>query len=244
MRNRVGNMLWGLFFILIGTGFLGNVLWDWDFELFFDGWWTLFIIVPCSISIVQRGPRVANLIGLSIGVLLLLSEIYDVYYWEDLIIPIVFIIIGVSFIFRNSRFYKDDYTYTADSTSNHKENINFTKDKEEHRQYRSYERNQATAVLSSRVIDYSNQLFEGIVLNSVIGGSITLDLRNAEIKNGANIDIAAVLGGVDIVVPSDVEVVVQQVPILGGVTNKTHSGVITATIYVNASCILGGVTIK
>jgi predicted membrane protein len=87
------------------------------------------------------------------------------------------------------------------------------------------------------------QFFEGITLNSVLG-SITLDLRNAEIKDGAYIDIAAVLGGVDIVVPADVEVRVQQVPILGGVSNKRSSGTITSVIYLNATCILGGVTIK
>lgn len=248
MRNRIGNVLWGLVFILIGIGFAGNVLWGWDFELYFDGWWTLFIIVPCGISLVQRGPRIGNLIGISIGVLFLLSERYDIDYFGDLIVPAIFIIIGVSFIFRDNRWYRhgsNTNTYTSKSTNsdNRTENTERTYSKEYNYQ-RGNVGGQATTVLSSRVIDFSNQLFNGITLNSVLG-SITLDLRNAEIKDGALIDIAAVLGGVDIVVPSDVEVRVQQVPILGGVTNKpTNSSVITATIYVNATCILGGVTIK
>ncbi len=248
MRNRIGNVLWGLAFILIGVGFLGNVLWGWDFELFFSGWWTLFIIVPCGISIVQRGPRLGNMIGICIGVLLLLSERYHMDYFDDLIVPAIFIIIGVSFIFRDNRWNKsDNNTNTYASNTTYSDNANqdtkrtYSKD---HRYQNGDVGGQSTVILSSRVIDFSNQLFRGITLNSVLG-SITLDLRNAEIKDGAFIDIAAVLGGVDIVVPLDVEVRVQQVPILGGVSNKPVSGsVVTTIIYVSATCILGGVVIK
>lgn len=248
MRNRIGNVLWGLIFILIGVGFVGNVLWGWDFELFFSGWWTLFIIVPCGISIVQRGPGVGNMIGVCIGVLLLLSERYHMDYFGDLIVPAIFIIIGVGFLFRDNKWNKigsNTNTYSSNSTNSDNRNQNTERTYSKEYNYQSGNvGGQATTVLSSRVIDFSNQLFNGITLNSVLG-AITLDLRNAEIKDGALIDIAAVLGGVDIVVPPDVEVRVQQVPILGGVTNKSMNGsVITATIYVNATCILGGVTIK
>lgn len=247
MRNRIGNVLWGLAFILIGVGFIGNILWGWDFELFFSGWWTLFIIVPCGISLVQRGPRVGNMIGMAIGVLLLLSERYGNDYLDDLIIPAIFIIIGISFIFRDNHWNKNtnnSRTYTSNTTNseNSTNSTEHTYNKESY--YRSSNnKEQATAIFSSRVIDFSNQLFSGITLNSVLG-SITLDLRNAEIKDGALIDIAAVIGGVDIIVPPDVEVKVQQVPILGGVSNGVNPNVITATIYVNATCILGGISIK
>lgn len=253
MRNRIGNLLWGLAFIFIGIGFIGNILWDWDFELFFRGWWTLFIIVPCGISLVQRGPRVGNMIGLAIGVLLLLSERYNIDYLDELIIPAIFIIIGISFIFRDNHWNKNtssSRTYTSNTTSSENTNRTNNTNSTSERTYsnESYYRSsnggeQATTILSSRVIDFSNRLFSGITLNSVFG-SITLDLRNAEIKDGALIDIAAVFGGVDIIVPPDVEVRVQQVPILGGVSNKVNSNVITSTIYVNATCILGGVSIK
>jgi predicted membrane protein len=249
MRNRLGNILWGLVFILIGVGFLGNILWGWDFELFFDGWWTLFIIVPCGISLVQRGPKLGNLIGLSIGVLLLLSETYEMYDFGEMIIPAIFIIIGINVIVKNSSYYNHEKHNTYTSKNGNEDNY----DSEEVGSKRTYHKessnqnnyvgNQATSVLSSKVIDFSNQLFDGITLNSVLG-SITLDLRNADIKDGAYIDIAAVLGGVDIFVPSDVEVKVEQVPILGGVSNKPHMSNSTTTIYINATCILGGVSIK
>ena len=47
MKKTLTNFLWGLFFIIIGIGFLGEALNLWNFELFFPGWWTLFIIIPC-----------------------------------------------------------------------------------------------------------------------------------------------------------------------------------------------------
>ena len=69
MRSRLSNILWGLFFILIGIGFAGNAFNLWDFNLFFPGWWTLFIIIPCGISILQDGFHSGSCIGLAIGVI-------------------------------------------------------------------------------------------------------------------------------------------------------------------------------
>jgi len=236
MRNRIGNALWGLVFIIIGIGFLGNILWGWNFELFFDGWWTLFIIVPCGIGIIQRGPGIGNLVGISVGILLLLSEIYDGYNFGQLIVPAIFIIIGLHIILKNSGYYHKDREFHQ-----HKKRVDdITNESGNHTYYKG---NQATSVLTSKVIDFTNQLFEGITLNSVLG-AITLDLRKAEIRDHSYIDVAAVLGGVDIVVPADVEVRVEQVPILGGVSNKPYTGNYTSTIYLNATCILGGVTIN
>jgi len=248
MRNRISNILWGLAFIFVGFGFVGNVLWGWNFELFFRGWWTLFIIVPCGISMVQRGPRTGNMIGMAIGILLLLSERFHMDYFDELIIPAIFIIIGVNFLFRDNRWNRKYIDTNSSSTgSTYSNNQNQSTKRSYHNEYNyqnGYTGGQATTVLSSKVVDFSSQLFQGITLNSVLG-SITLDLRSAEIKDGALIDIAAVLGGVDILVPADVDVRVQQVPILGGVSNKpANTSVTTAVIYVNATCILGGVTIK
>ena len=46
MRQRVGNILFGLAFLVAGLGFGGQALGLWNFNLFFSGWWTLFLIVP------------------------------------------------------------------------------------------------------------------------------------------------------------------------------------------------------
>lgn len=244
MRNRIANILWGLVFILIGIGFMGNILWGWNFELFFDGWWTLFIIVPSVINLIQRGPRLGNMIGLCIGILLLLSETYEMYHFGQLIVPAIFVIIGINIIVQNSS--NSNNRNKSSHTSSHVDIENEGYHNEKHTYYKEsygYSSKKATSVLSSKVVDFSNQLFEGITLNSVLG-SIILDLRNADIKDKAYIDIAAVLGSVDIYVPEDVEVRIEQVPILGGVSSSQQVRNTTTTIYLNATCIIGGVNIK
>ena len=37
-------------------------------DIFFDGWWTLFIIIPCFIGLFNDRDRTGNLIGLVVGV--------------------------------------------------------------------------------------------------------------------------------------------------------------------------------
>ena len=48
------SMFWGILLIVVGILFLGRNMNWWDFSIFFDGWWTLFLIVPSIISLVRR----------------------------------------------------------------------------------------------------------------------------------------------------------------------------------------------
>ena len=45
--NKISNLLWGCIFIVVGVIFGLNALNITSINIFFDGWWTLFIIVPC-----------------------------------------------------------------------------------------------------------------------------------------------------------------------------------------------------
>ena len=92
----------GLLIILIGIIFLGNNLEIWNIDIFFKGWWTLFIIIP-SIKGLFKREYISSLLGLSIGILLLLSS-NDVINWDmvgKIFIPIVIIMVGLSFILKS-----------------------------------------------------------------------------------------------------------------------------------------------
>ena len=54
--------------VLIGLNAAGLL----PFELFFDGWWTLFIIIPCAVGLFTEREKTGNVIGVIIGVCLLL----------------------------------------------------------------------------------------------------------------------------------------------------------------------------
>lgn len=103
MINRNGNILWGIIFVLVGIGFLGKVFNIWTFSFTsIDGWWTLFIIIPCCISLISRGPGKANIIGLTIGLILLLDQVNIIRGISvfDMAIPVVLIVIGIRFFFK------------------------------------------------------------------------------------------------------------------------------------------------
>ena len=72
MKN-ISRILWGIVFILVGGILALNLFGITDIDIFFDGWWTLFIIVPCFVGIFSEREKTGNIIGLLIGVFLLLS---------------------------------------------------------------------------------------------------------------------------------------------------------------------------
>lgn len=45
--NNIKNILWGIILVIIGVIIGLNTMGITDIDIFFDGWWTLVIIVPC-----------------------------------------------------------------------------------------------------------------------------------------------------------------------------------------------------
>ena len=73
-----------------------------------------------------------------------------------------------------------------------------------------------------------------------------MDLRMARIERDVRIDATAIFGGIEIYVPANVVVKVMSTPVLGGVSNKAMAPteVPCHTLYINATCVFGGVDIK
>ncbi|QHQ60814.1 hypothetical protein Ana3638_08575 [Anaerocolumna sedimenticola] len=226
MRIKTSNMLWGLFFILIGVGFAGNAFNLWNFELFFRGWWTLFIIIPCAISLIQNGFRVSNLAGLIIGIMLLMSSqgIVDGNVMGKLIVPFIFVLIGFSMIFKNM--FHGDRSLHID--------VKYQGGAAEH-----------SAIFAGNRYQVTGEKFMGTTINAIFGG-VDLDLRNAIIDEDIVINATAVFGGIDILVPANVKVKVSNVPIFGGVDNKagTSPDPNAPIIFLNSTCMFGGIDIK
>lgn len=231
MRNRVSNSIWGIIFIIIGLGIAGDVMDLWIFSPFFEGWWTLFIIIPCTVSIIREGFRVGSAIGLIIGVMLLASQyVYlDFDIWK-LVVPVALVLIGVKIMFQGSfgrNIHNGDRTHmgaqSAGGNSNLKEHV---------------------AIFASNNVRVDDQ-FVGTSLSAVFGG-IVLDLRDAIITGDVEISATAIFGGIDIYVPRNVNIKVNNVPIFGGVSNKSgnHAQAGAPVIYLNSTCMFGGIDIK
>ncbi|MDD3129327.1 MAG: DUF5668 domain-containing protein [Candidatus Izemoplasmatales bacterium] len=95
MSNR---KIFGFILILLGVFFLLNATGVIDVNIFFKGWWTLFLIVPALVSMSKQGVTTGNLILLVIGGLLLLRE-YDVDF-EGYLLPGVLIVLGIGLFLK------------------------------------------------------------------------------------------------------------------------------------------------
>lgn len=79
-------------------------------DISFDGWWTLFIIVPCIGGLFTSRDKFGNAVGLAVGILLLLAARDVITYkivWK-LILTAVIILIGVKMIIKTARGEKTD----------------------------------------------------------------------------------------------------------------------------------------
>ena len=49
--KKVTGILWGIVLVTVGVILAVNALGIASIDIFFDGWWTLFIIVPCAVGL-------------------------------------------------------------------------------------------------------------------------------------------------------------------------------------------------
>ena len=96
MKNTK-KFLWGIVFIIIGVLIAADVLGLISFSLFFKGWWTLIVIIPCLIGLLTEKDKVGNATFLTVGLILLLREqgIINFDVLVKLIVPIALISYGL-----------------------------------------------------------------------------------------------------------------------------------------------------
>ncbi len=222
MRKRISSVLWGLIFIAAGAGIIGHMAGAWEINLLFAGWWTLFLIVPAVLGMVEHGIRIGNTIGLVLGVALL-SCCRGWLPWEVLsrmLVPTVMILIGGVMVFKNLFHLNLGRVKVPNDL-----------------------RTEELVVFSGKNLVVQNE-FYGMTGEAVFGG-LTIDLRGAKITENISIDALAVFGGVDILLPANVSVKMSDISLFGGCANsRNYSPVDGPTVYVNATALFGGVEVK
>lgn len=183
--------------------------------------------MPCTIGLVTNREKTGNLIGLAIGVFLLLCcrGVLSLLLLWKLLIPAIIIVVGLKMIFGG--FFGNK---ANEMISTMKENGNSPRI--------------GCATFSGCNMIFDDEVFEGAELTAVFGG-VRCDLRNAIIEKDCAITVSSVFGGIDILVPPNVNVKSTVNGICGGVSNKTKfKKENTVTIYVSGNCLFGGVDIK
>lgn len=226
--NKAKSIILGVVLVFLGVAIGLKTTGIINFDLFFDGWWTLLIIIPSIVSLFESQSRKGGIIGLVIGVALLLAcqDILSFDIVRKLALPVVIVLLGLMLIF------KDAFNSAARKVAKKlkEQGVN----KEEY-----------CATFSSSKINLINQPLKNAELTAVFGG-IDCDTRGAVITQDAVISVCSIFGGVDIIVPDNVNVKISSTSIFGGVSdkrlNKTNNNAFT--IYINATCLFGGCDIK
>jgi hypothetical protein len=230
VHSHSGRVFAGLVLIVVGGLFLLDRLGEFDFGTMISRYWpVIFFLIGISILISNGFRRIGSAVFFFLlgGVFLamefdLVGEDVWNYIW-----PAAIILLGFWLLVRPAFRHLESGT----------EKIPGIKDSDV----------DIVAMFSGHKRRVESTAFRGGRATALFGGA-ELDLRGATLAEGkATLELTAIFGGVDLKVPTNWRLVVDAVPILGGVDDKRAPVVeadVKATLYVKATAIFGGIGIK
>ena len=108
--KKISNAIWGAVLVLLGIIFALKIFNVVDVDIFFDGWWTLFIIIPAVAGLFLEREKIGNLFCLAIGVFLLLcsQDVIEFSWAWKIFVPAVIVVIGLKLLLADVFGYKPD----------------------------------------------------------------------------------------------------------------------------------------
>ena len=222
MKNLTGIII-GAVLIACGVIYILGAFDVIDMNISFDGWWALFIIVPSISGLITSRDKIWNAFCLILGIYLLLAAqgVIEYAIGFKLSVPIIIILLGIKLIVK--------------SASPQKKIENVEKGQKKN-----------MAAFSLQTIDFTDEEITVAKIGAVFGGA-KCNLTDAKIKDGSQIDLFCAFGGVDIIVPENVNVKVNTFCLFGGISDKRvikPSDKDGVTLTINGFCIFGGADIK
>lgn len=208
----------GLLFVLVGIGFLLQQAGFIDFSSLLKTWWPIIFILIGISALLERSYS-SLLTG---GFFMIIGALLILNQWTDfnlltLILPLVLISIGLAIIF---------------SRSNKKVHVD-----DNIQSFSLF----STAEISSRSTNFQR----GTV--TTIFGSAEINLRDAIIADGAEVEVTTFFGGVVLYLPEKVKVNIRGLPIFGDWEDKTKRYVDDVNIpllEIHCVSIFGGLEVK
>lgn len=88
--------------------------------------------------------------------------------------------------------------------------------------------------------------FTGGDINVLLGGALA-DLRGTELAGGrATLDLFALWGGIEVIVPEGWHVITEVTPVMGGIEDQTVQAAepLAPTLFIRGTAVMGGIEIK
>lgn len=234
-RRKGGNYLAGFLFIGFGVVLLLKALQidvpDWLFN-----WGTLFIAIGVVSGIKHQFRNIGWLIPTTIGVFILLNDYYPDLEISQFVWPIALILIGV-FILLKPRKHKYRRFYKGDAFMYSESNGSVTGDDEI----------EASAIFGAVKRTILSKNFKGGKISSVFGGA-KINLMQSEIQGTAVLYLETIMGGTELIVPSNWDVKQEISAVMGGIEDKRPTMHVSIdpnkVLVLKGSVVMGGIEIK
>ena len=224
--KRNNKIIWGS--ALVVCGIIWIVCICLHINILFNGWWTLFIIVPCICALLGNSEKTGPAIGVGVGVLLLLAE-QNVIDWDmfwKIGLAVLVIALGLGMIFSNK--LKGSTSTSVKTLNRDGKNIRVV-----------------NASFGEQNLSFGGEAFEGADVTASFA-SVHLDLRGAIINEDVELNVDCKFAGLVIDAPNDLLVKVTANATFGGVDDKRRVILSehTHTLYISGSCVFSGIEIK
>lgn len=219
-RQTLSRTITGLVMLALGVAFLLSSLQVINIDTLIHDYWPLAIMaagVLVLVNNIRSWPVGAFLLALGGLYQLRVMEVINVEPWP-MVWPLILIFVGVSVLFGRS--------YNGKRVS-------------------KSDRDDVMAILAGVEVVNHSKVFKQSNATAIMGGA-RIDLRQAEFADDAVVDVLAMWGDVEIIVPEHVAVRNQVTNILAGTEDKTKQKTTKAspTLVITGMAIMGGVEIK
>jgi predicted membrane protein len=216
----------GILLLLEVTGIIPG------FEWIFN-WWPSLLVVWGVRLIAQKPDKLTGgLFVVALGCLLLADNIIPGFDFWVAAVPVLLIVLGISIIVRPSRSTQVQHAVSF-AFGNRQGSL-------------SDELINATALFSGVEYTVNSNRFRGGTVQAIFGG-IELDFRPARMATTeASLDVEAIFGGINIMVPPDWAVSIEGTPLFGSIDSKviTKPSDSTPLLRIRGTVVFGGIEIR
>jgi predicted membrane protein len=190
--------------------------------------WPMLLVAIGLVMTLGASEKTAGVIIMAVGAFFMIPLIFrETFHMYNMFWPSIFIIIGIIFIVTKRKGW-------GSISSKGLESDDFV---------------EYVTIFSGSERQVISQNFKGGKMSSVFGG-IDLDLTKAKLAPGRNVlEVAAIFGGVGIIVPDDWFVTIEVTPVLGGFSDsrKLYPGMTvdrTSQLVIKGAVVFGGGEVK
>ncbi|HOY46544.1 MAG TPA: hypothetical protein PKU95_02830 [Candidatus Dojkabacteria bacterium] len=215
----MGKIIAGSFLVLLGTSILLQQppfsMWGLNFGSVFSLFW-----VVVGVLLLSRRKLFWGFMFTAFGLISFFSGLFnfDLGAW---FFPMIFIALGLSVLFRSNSIPNLSTGASTDDTINE------------------------TVIFGALEKSYDSKSFKGGKVDCVFAG-MKLDLRGLKLdKDGADLEVNAVFGGGEIIVPKDMKVASSGTGVFGGWSNKFEQSATSGPVLrLKGAAVFGGVEVK